>query len=66
MKLYFKILPPNFAITDKGKFSLATLDDDDFEQYCKDYLQAIKDNRERQFEAKRKNAKPRQGYVCGN
>lgn len=50
MKLYFKITPPNFALTDKGKFSLAQLDEDDFEQYCKSYIQAIKERRKEQMD----------------
>ena len=40
-------MPPNFAITDKGKFSIADLDLKEFEKYCKAFQEAIGQNRER-------------------
>lgn len=46
----FKILPPNFAICDKGKFSLKDLDDDDFEVYLEEYKISIINRREKQKE----------------
>ena len=47
MKFEFKINPPNFAITDKGKFSIADLDGKEFTQYCDEFVNALIKNRQR-------------------
>ena len=53
MKLKFdKIRPPNFAITDKGKFSLAELDHNDFLEYVECFRDALINRRIEQIQQK--------------
>ena len=53
MELKFKIIPPNFVITDKGKFSLADLDSKEFNNYIFAYRKALVDRREQQKNTKK-------------
>lgn len=66
MKLYFEIKSPNFAITDKGKFSLSDLDDDDFNEYLDETQRVIVARRNEQIEQKRSEMKPGRGVRSGN
>jgi len=52
----FKISPPNFAIHEKGKWSLAELDEDDFDTYLNEYGWAIKNRRAKQIKQKKLDA----------
>ena len=49
----FKITSPNFAIHEKGKWSLADLDNEDFDRYLNEYGWAIIKRRDEQVEQKK-------------
>ena len=48
----FKIRSPNFAIHEKGKWSLAELDDEDFDTYLNEFGWALKNRRAEQIKLK--------------
>jgi hypothetical protein len=52
MKLKFKFRSPNFAITDKGKFSLGELDATDFNEYLAEVKASMMRRRQEQRKIK--------------
>lgn len=53
MEFVFEITPPNFVITDKGKFSIADLDQKEFDEYCAEFGKQLALNRERIIKLKK-------------